>query len=306
MSNSNPIRNVLVASDFSPAAERALDHAAAVARDHGAVLHLVHVVSKIEGSWESSRHLEEALAAIRESHARQLEVMAEQRRGAGVEIRTETLQGLASQMILGYAESCAADLIVVGSRGLSGWRRLLLGSTARRLIEHAPCPVLAVHEDDPLPSSGTRLVLIATDFSENSRQAALRAAEILRLGPAEQYFLCHAANPSPPVVPPLSPLVFDEFESLVVREGERRLEAEAEILRGAGLACRTDFLLGYPAEALIRRARDLHAHVVVAGTLGDTGFAHVLLGSTAERIASGAPCPVLIVPAVPSAPPDAV
>ena len=67
-------------------------------------------------------------------------------------------------------------------------------------------------------------------------------------------------------------------------------------MRAAGIPCRTAMVEGYPADSLVDHARELGAAMIVAGSVGRTGLAHLLMGSTAERIASMALCPVLVVP----------
>ena len=63
----------------------------------------------------------------------------------GIRLKTEVLDGESEvQVIIEYAKKNSVDLIVIGSRGLSKFRRLLLGSVADALVSHAPCPVMLI------------------------------------------------------------------------------------------------------------------------------------------------------------------
>jgi nucleotide-binding universal stress UspA family protein len=64
----------------------------------------------------------------------------------------------------------------------------------------------------------------------------------------------------------------------------------------AGVACRTKMVEGLPATEIVQRAREIGADLIVIGTHGRRGIAHVVLGSVAERVVQHAPCPVLTVP----------
>ena len=134
---------VVVGVDGSEGSLAALRFAAAEARLRGGELHVVHAwvntVSSYGGPpWARSD------GSLREQADRTLrETMRSAGRDRfGVPIRAETVEGVEWDVLIEMAE--AADLLVVGSRGRTGWASLLLGSVGLRCITYAPCPVAVV------------------------------------------------------------------------------------------------------------------------------------------------------------------
>jgi nucleotide-binding universal stress UspA family protein len=300
--SSPSVHSLVVATDFSPAADRAIEHAAVIARTHGSLIRLVHVSAFFEGVPDGVGRFEEQRAEALESSAKRLESVAARLRADGLKAQAVCLdQPGPARTILEDAEAFGADLIVLGTRGLTGWRRVLFGSTARRVVEHASCPVLIVHEDDA-PTSRERKVVVATDFSACARQALARGAAMVRLGAGDSVVLCHAVDIGTFAAPAQAPFNIVEYQEVFCREAERQLGKEAEALAGAAFGCRTEVLRGMPAQRLVAFAGEIDADLVIAGGVGSSAVAHLLLGSTAERLVSWAPCPVLIVPCRSAAP----
>jgi len=123
-----PIRSILVATDFSADARSALDWAGGLADRSGARVSLVHALPRTAGRAEEIR---ERLERIREEFS-----------DAIGEVVTEP--GHADEVALRTAKRLDSDLIVVGTRGLSGLEHVLLGSNAERIVRRAPVPVVVV------------------------------------------------------------------------------------------------------------------------------------------------------------------
>jgi len=100
-------------------------------------------------------------------------------RAAGLEVSSDLRLGLPSQAILEAVEEDGADLLVIGTRGLTGVSHLLLGSTAERVVQHATCPVLSVHPGDHEEHRRIRTVLVPTDFSRDAEEATAAATRLL-------------------------------------------------------------------------------------------------------------------------------
>lgn len=133
---------ILLATDGSKEAELAARAAAELAEKTGAELDAVHVAHApvMAGAYaeQSSRETAEAARELLDEQAGLV-------REAGAELaETHTLVGSPAEKILGLAEDIEADLVVVGSRGLSEIKRLVLGSVSESVVRHAPCPVLMV------------------------------------------------------------------------------------------------------------------------------------------------------------------
>jgi universal stress protein A len=141
-------RRILCAVDFSQESVRAFHTAAETARQSKGALHLLHVVEAqpvvsellpVNGLGETMLTLDEKAAAamqsLVESSARELE---------GVALTTEIDNGSAFVEIPRKAREWKADLIVLGAKGTASLEKVLVGSTAERVMRDAPCSVLVV------------------------------------------------------------------------------------------------------------------------------------------------------------------
>jgi nucleotide-binding universal stress UspA family protein len=139
-------RNILVPVDFSDHASRALDTAIELAKQSDGRLHLIHsypITPVVMAPYEVSLPIE-LERSVREGANKQLATWAERVRKAGVPVDSSTSAEGPSEAIVHCAEKIGADLIVMGTRGLTGLKHVLLGSTAERTLRLAPCPVLTL------------------------------------------------------------------------------------------------------------------------------------------------------------------
>ena len=148
------VKRVVVATDFSDGAERALTVAIRFAKLLGATVDLVHVypmaaagvLSPIPGVVPVPPPPPQVMDEIE----RRLETLAAQVRAAGVDRLTTHLEGRAADEIVAYASRVSADIIVMGTHGRTGIRRVLVGSVAEQVLRQARCPLLVVPSaDDP-------------------------------------------------------------------------------------------------------------------------------------------------------------
>jgi nucleotide-binding universal stress UspA family protein len=140
------VRKLLFPTDFSDGASLALRAAVELAADNDAELILVHVWHPPYVGPEVM--FPDVLAAdLRRESERELDrVKTEVVRHGFERVRTVFLVGTPWNEIVHYAERHAVDLIVMGTHGRSGIKRVLLGSVAERVVRHASCPVLVVRE----------------------------------------------------------------------------------------------------------------------------------------------------------------
>ena len=130
-------------------------------------------------------------------------------------------------------------------------------------------------------------ILLATDFSPGSRQARDSAHGLARRLGAE-ILVVHVSEPL--AVVPGSDLAADEAAM-----AQRALDGVVSELTRDGVTARGLLVPGEPAAEIVRLAERERADMVVVGTHGRSGLAHVLIGSVAERVVRRAPCPVLTV-----------
>jgi nucleotide-binding universal stress UspA family protein len=135
------LRRILVPTDFSLSAQKALRYGIEFAKKFDAEVILVHVV---EPPAYARRSDEDATDWCRE----QLEQQARDEIPEAVKRRVLLVRGTPYVEVAGAAEREDADLIVVATRGRSGLKDVLLGSTTERLLRRAPCPVMIVRDDE--------------------------------------------------------------------------------------------------------------------------------------------------------------
>lgn len=145
---------ILVPTDGSPAADRALREALNLASETGAALHVLYVVDTTTAGWaavgdeEFGVEVQQALEYLEEEGEKATTEAIETAREAGVEVVTAIEDGTPYRDILAYAEERAIDLLVMGTHGRTGLDRYLLGSTTERVVRRSPVPVLTVRYDE--------------------------------------------------------------------------------------------------------------------------------------------------------------
>jgi nucleotide-binding universal stress UspA family protein len=137
---------VLVATGGSPWSEKAVQYAIGLAKDYDLRLVILHVITDTPPYFiaEAGASVEQVLEGNEEA-GREILVEAVRRAdAAGVESETELAWGRVPEVVCRVAQERDCDLIVVGSRGLTGFKRLMLGSISNAVAAKAPCPVLVV------------------------------------------------------------------------------------------------------------------------------------------------------------------
>jgi nucleotide-binding universal stress UspA family protein len=272
-------------------------------------LHVLEILT-IPGGWQLHYHPElwKPLTAERKKVFAQaqrfLERLGAQLRPRDGRLAVMVKHGLPPVGIVDTLRKEKARLVVVGSRGLSGVKRFLLGSVSESVLHSAPCSVLIVRGRGRGASQkrarGLR-VLVAVDESEH----ALAAAQWLRLlgVPAtSQVTILHVVEPPGDRVPQLLSTTAPKFREAaqalirVTKErGRQVLERVRKVVTHRGLTVHPVLVEGRPAEEIIRAAARTHADLVILGSRGMTGLKGAFLGSVSRRVARHAPCSVLVV-----------
>lgn len=140
------VRSILVPIDFSPNAEPVLEWAAHLAEEHECPLILLHAYhlpvdfQQLEGAYLPP----DFWTQVKNDAAANLEKHAQALRDRGLQVETVLREGYPASVIEDEARERKVDLIVIGTRGHTGLKHLLLGSIAERVVQKAPCPVLTV------------------------------------------------------------------------------------------------------------------------------------------------------------------
>ena len=185
-------------------------------------------------------------------------------------------------------------LVVMGTQGLRGWRRGVLGSVAEAVARRAMCPVLTVRPLDA-PGAGEwpprRVLLAIDDVSDEGVPTAAQWAARLAVVYRAPLDIIHVT--SLPVVA-VGGLVDPAGDRMRARGALLRLvERLRSEVRGE-LSVNITVQSGPPVDTIRGAAEDVRAHLLVVGTSGRSGPGRALLGSVAEELVRTAPCPVLV------------
>lgn len=197
-------------------------------------------------------------------------------------VNARALHGSAPETLVGLAGP--DDLMVVGARGLGGFKGLLLGSVSAKVLELSPCPVVVVHEDTPLGDDGP--IVVGVDGSEGSERAvAWAAGEARRSGGRVHLVSAWQA----PLYPTMS--VPQVLEALQQGAEEQLAEiAGSDVLEGVEVS--TEVVTGSAAHALVGHE---DAGMVVVGSRGRGVVAGMLLGSVSRQVVHHATVPVVVI-----------
>jgi nucleotide-binding universal stress UspA family protein len=298
---------ILCPVDFSVSSDRALDYALALARVHSSDVSVMHVVPRVLADPNVYPYLAEPVLTSGETRGRALEQL-----GAFVHRALE--RGIAADVILedgdivdavvSKAERIGADLIVMGTHGRRGFRRLLLGSVTERLLRQSRIPVLSVAPNAAVPPRGAapfRKILCPVDFSPSSiaglevargllgeEGAEPSGGELLVLHVVEFYFDPSLAEA----------LVYDltELRDKHREQAEKKLQALVPSPPEPRLRLETMVIeSGAPYKEILRVAEREACDVIVMGVAGRSAADLLFFGSTTNQVVRSACCSVLTV-----------
>jgi nucleotide-binding universal stress UspA family protein len=302
----SPIHRILCPVDFSDASQRCIAHAAALARWRQARLTVLHVESPLTQrlphgqpeEWTDAR----AHQSDHERVRREMETLFAAVGEPADDVDLIVDLGQPVPHILSRSAALRADLIVLGTHGLGGFRHLVLGSVAEKVLRRAPCDVLVV---PPHGASAARLpytsIVCGVDFSPSSARALDAACE-LAVHSGADLTVVHvigwpwdeSASPDFAAMPPEQAAALAEFRRYLETTAATRLRD----LLGASAAqpaqCAAVVRHGRSHTELLGVSRDREADLIVLGGQGRSAITLATFGSTASQVAREAACPVWI------------
>jgi nucleotide-binding universal stress UspA family protein len=297
------VERILVATDYSTSATLALDYACTIANKFGAELYILHVLEDplplgvprfVADTGEILQTLVRDAGTFLSEHTKNIPVEPT------IQVVRTVRSGFASDEIHKYASEHKSDLIVLGTQGRHGLSRVVMGSVAEKTVRLAKCPVLTTHYPhgrdvaDADPQVEIRTILVATDFSPAANRARDLAVKLATKFGSELHLLNVVVEPLPLPGPGGTWIRPEDVIPSYIEEASQKLAEnvaaiEAESARPIVRAVQ----VGYPIDTVERYAVDHNVDLIVLGTQGHRGLAHLLLGSIAEKIVRSASCPVL-------------
>jgi universal stress protein A len=147
------VKKILVATDFGPASETALNYGRALASVLGGALHVLHVTENVylaaSSGYGHAYIPPEVQRDIERAAKEQTEALLSQEDRDTLRARAVTVTfNTPAAAIVDYARTNAVDLIVLGTHGRGAFSHLFMGSVAERVVRTAPCPVLTVRNPE--------------------------------------------------------------------------------------------------------------------------------------------------------------
>jgi nucleotide-binding universal stress UspA family protein len=290
------IETIMCAFDFSKTSEVALEQAVRLARRHRAGLLLTHIVEPIPlGPYPALMAAGNELG-VREIAVERIEAFVKSLLYEDLEIDTRVELGVPGPEIIRVAESAGVDLIVIGTRGLTGLKHLVMGSTAEYVVSRSRCPVMSVHSLDRVSTESIETIILPTDLSAAASDALNAFVEIFGDTQKPRVLLVYA-DQTPPYLEPFrheADARWSERDS-IKEEIARRLEPVAAHLRDAGFETEVLVLNGGAVSVVTELADERRADMILLSTRGRSVWIDALVGRTAQRIVQYAGCPVLTV-----------
>lgn len=282
-----PLKQILFLTDFSHISDAALDYALAVARTYESHLYVAHILEPLYvGSPEAAMRASGLLRKSAEEDMAELLISA-RLRGVPHDVVLEEgpLWGTIERLI----QQHGIDLVVLGTHGRTGAKKLVLGSVAEEIYRKADCPVLTV---GPMARGGVgqearfQQILFATDLRPTSERAAAYALSLAEQHCARLTLLHVEEYPCSKAPMPLLDLKRQEMERM-----------RSLIPAGVRLVVEPQFAVafGEASDEIVGVARDEHADLILLGLRGGARLSGHLPATTAYRVVCSAPCPVLTV-----------
>ncbi len=299
------LRRILVATDFSPLGDRALNLAAHLARKSNAQVTAVHAMAYLPHGHPYDQ-FENDLTTELKSRLGASNAPLQPEWAAIVRV------GKPHRVIAACAEIVDADLVVLGAGSVNRWEELNLGATADRMLRVSHRPVLLV--DPRKDASNFGRLLVAVDPLEDQTRLLDQASTLAGVTGADVEVLgIEELRSHYPHLDKVGPVVSDFWHALgqarVRDEGAGPNEFEGDLIARLEKQVRTSPLakLATPVgtkfikaptahEGILQEATSVGADVIVMGTHVRNPITSAILGSTAERVAKSLPCHLLVVP----------
>jgi len=281
------LARILVATDFSPASDRALEHAVSLARWYNSKIYLTHILPlDVMMAPELVTVTEVEVRRAAETGMRRIEESGQLQ---GVTYEVFLRQGPVLPTLGKMIEEQNIDLVVLGTHGKGIAQKILIGSTAEQVFRQARVPVLTVGpvaEREPLYDVNFRNILFATEFGRGAEREAAYAfslAQEHRSRLTMLHVLTHAKEFDEPVVVKATAASAHQMRELLPLD--------------AGSHCLPRFRVetGNPVEEILRVSREIDADLIIIGAKPRKGLAGHLPHSKAYQVVCRAGCPVLTI-----------
>lgn len=274
----NYMKRILVPCDFSKQAENAFQFALDYSRKEASEVHLLHIIEVPvlhDSVLMPVLYFEEALfKEMKEKASVQFSKLVKKHGNEEDKIVTSTKFGPVGAMVLSYIEETKIDLVVMGTKGVSGVKEYLIGSNTEKVVRKSPVPVIAIKKYSPQQ-------VIKNIVFPNTLHTETQEDLIMKVKALQHLFKAHLH------------IVFINTPARFMRDTAtyERLHAFTKrfLFKDYTLHVFNDV---YEEDGIISFAHRIEADMVAMGTHGRTGIPHLLSGSVAEDVVNHIEIPI--------------
>ena len=294
--------HILHPTDLSMAAKPAFEESVALARKFGATLHVLHVAptfgdDPVRNAFKAAVNEDDFYKAVEKEMEERMQAILNVHYTEGITIEKVYEKGhTPSDVILDYAQKKDIDVIVMGTNGYKGLRRLVLGSVTANVAREAPCHVITVRnvtgvidKVDPFDR-----LLVPVDLEESSAVLLKEASQMAQeMGAALR--VVHVIEPFPFPTWAMSSQMLNDLIPSHVKHVEERLDELVKDAVSSDVEVETVVDQGKAAACIVKQAEDYAADLVVMTPRSSDWMERVPLGSVAERVMASSDHPVYLV-----------
>ena len=272
------INRIAVPTDFSESANLAIDHAVDIAKRFEADLVLIHVLENgaYQGIFSPSKKTEYDELEHTKLHMQEFAHNLEAK--SGLNVSHYVVSGRIHEQIVAVSDDVEADVIVMGTHGVSGWEEFFVGSNAFKVVTQSSCPVLTIQQK--ASAKDLKNIILPIDSTLQSRQKVKQAAGLAKKFGAT----IHIAS------------LLTEDEPSIRFEFETRMKQVSDFLDREGIAYTHATLVGSNlATMTMNFAESKGGNLIVMMTEQESNLTGFLMGPFAQQIVNHSKIPVLSV-----------
>jgi nucleotide-binding universal stress UspA family protein len=276
-------KKLLIALDGSESSSHALEEGVKFAKETQAELVAISVIPphrELVSAFSIFGHIKEL---VRKPFIKALEEAKDLAEDEGVSIKTFLEDGVPCDKIIEIALKENCDLIITGRRGATNFDKILIGSTAAKLLNESPIDMLIVPRNTRI---NFKKILTATDLSEHGNNAVKKSAKLAKTYNGELAII------SVIQLPPELAIGEEEIMEMLKSEVEKQLIPIKEEIDKLGVKSELFIEKGDPHVIIVDKIKEIGISLVAIGANKETG--KKIIGSVAQKIIANSPVPILI------------
>jgi len=274
------INKILVPTDFSEPANKAVDQAILFAIANDAEVVVVHARVMYEENPEKLPELEER-EKVRENELLE-KLKQDVARHTNIKIRHEIIRGFSvHSALLAYINNNIFDLILIGTHGRSGIKHFLLGSVAEKVVRYAPYPVITVPPESSIGDTYNKIV-VPYDFSAHAWLALENSLYFAKnkLCEIDVLYVIEDKNESSWK----RKSILEEIPDIREKAKQKLYETINKLSDYQKYSFKVSVKTGTPHKKITKYVKEVEADLVIMATHGQVGIDRFILGSTTERV----------------------